>query len=173
MDHRNQESSSGTGDDPPIEDAWSFTSALFKNSSRSGQPSNRARGYGQSTSEPSGRPRRCCLRRVRGGDIAEGAVRGQAHVRVHLELRQCRLQFVCVRPCGDEVVHCDAGHAAADNTCWSRRWPPSSGSSPANSGAQGTHAHARTDEMNTRIVLPTAAAFSVLSHYLSQVHTRA
>ena len=48
MDHRIQaESSSGTGGDPPIEDASSFASDLFKNSScalvrGSGQPSNRA-----------------------------------------------------------------------------------------------------------------------------------
>ena len=102
IEHGNQESSSGTGD-PPIEDASSFASALFKNSSRSGQPSNRARGYGQSTSEPSGRPRRCCLRRVRGGEHGEGAVRGHTHVRVHESVSICASAACRLRAAGTRL----------------------------------------------------------------------
>jgi len=47
------------------------------------------------------------------------------------------------------LLHAWTPTISSDASCWSWWWPPSSGSSPANSGTQGTHTHTRTGEMNT------------------------
>ena len=81
---------------PTLEDAaqGNFVAARFQ-SSRSSRalrvPSMGEHGYGQPTVRPSGRARRPCRRRVRGGDHGEGAARGNAHVRVRPELHQRRV----------------------------------------------------------------------------------